>query len=64
MYSSNSSPILLLRIRLFPDYARIKRQRTCTSMLIRFSIWPDFPFSVVSQKCVRIVPARVDCSIL
>ena len=61
MYSSNSSPILLLRIRLFPDYARIKRQLTC--MLIRFSSWPAFPFSVVSQKCVRIVPARVDCSI-
>ena len=31
--SSNSSPILLLRIRLFPDYARVKRQR----VLIRFS---------------------------
>ena len=31
--SSDSSPILLLRMRLFPDYARVKRQR----VLIRFS---------------------------
>ena len=54
--SNMSSPIILLRIRMFSDYARIKRKR----VLIRFSSWLEFPFSVVSQKCVRIVPTRVD----
>ena len=44
--SSNSSPILLLRIRLFPNYARVKRQR----VLIRFSSWPEFPFSVFPRS--------------
>ena len=62
MCSSNSSPMLFTNTtvsRLCTHTS--KAQRTC--MLIRFSIWPDFPFSVVSQKCVRIVPARVDCGI-
>ena len=38
--------ILLLRIRLFPDYARVKRQRA----LIRFSSWPEFLFSVFPRS--------------